>query len=126
VVQGLLLINAYYMTSPGRGACLDALASLFRVFGASNRVTDPADPTDGRSIRATLRHFDFVSTKVQNVLEMAAGQRATSRAGEVGDGNFLMWVVEVRRKDAVFLSEGSLERVFELIDRAALERGLPQ
>jgi len=126
VAKGLLLNNAYYMTFPGRGACPDALASLFRVLGASNSVTDPANPTDGRSIRATLGHFDFVSTKVRNVLEMAAGQRATSRAGAVGDGNFLMWVAEVRRMHAVFPSEGALERGFQLIDGAALERGLPQ
>jgi len=126
VAKGLLRNNAYYMTDRGRDACLDALAALFRIVGASNRVTDPANPTDGRSIRATLGHFAFVSTKVRNVLELAAGERATSRAGGVGDGHFPMWVAEVRRMDSVFPSDGALERGLQLIDGAALGRGLPQ
>ena len=118
--------HAYYKTDCGRDACLDAHAALFRVVGASNRVTDPANPTDGRSIRATLGQFAFVSTKVRNVLELAAGERATSRAGGVGDGHFPMSVAEVRRMDSVFPSDGALERGLQLIDGAALERGLPQ
>jgi len=122
----LLDNSAYCLSGRGREACLDALAALFRAVGAASRVSEPTGLTDGRSIRATLGHFAFVSTKVRNALELAAGQRLSSRSGSVGDGHFPMWVAEVRRMDVSFPTTGKLDNGLELVDGAALERALPQ
>lgn len=117
---------AYYRTARGREACLDALAALFRAVGAATLVSEPTGPTDGRIIRATLGHFAFVSTKIRNVLELAAGTRVSSRAESVGDGHFPMWVAEVRRMDANFPRTEKVDNGLEMVDGAALERSLPQ
>ena len=122
----LLESSAYYMSLRGRSAILDALAALYLAVGASNRITEPKTPTDGRVIRATLGHCAFVSTKVRNVLELAAGQRTSSRTGAIGDGHFPMWVAEVRRMDASFPTTGDVDNGLQLIDGASLERNLPQ
>jgi len=114
------------MSSRGRSAILDALAALFLAVGARSRITEPKTPTDGRTIRATLCHCAFVSTKVRNVLELAAGQRTSSRSGAIGDGHFPMWVAEVRRMDASFPTSGEVDNGLQLIDGGSLERHLPQ
>ncbi|OSX74528.1 hypothetical protein BU14_0285s0016 [Porphyra umbilicalis] len=118
--------SAYYVSVRGREACLDALAALFRAVGAASRITEPTSPTDGRVIRATLGHFAFVTTKIRNVVELAAGTRVSSRDGAVGDGHFPMWVAEVRRMDASFPKSEDVLDGLELVDGAALERSLPQ
>lgn len=118
--------SAYYVSVRGREACLDALAALFRAVGAANRISEPASPTDGRVTRATLGHFAFVTTKIRNVVELAAGTRASSRDGAVGDGHFPMWVAEVRRMDDSFPKSCEALNGLELIDGAVLERSLPQ
>ncbi|OSX75034.1 hypothetical protein BU14_0257s0005 [Porphyra umbilicalis] len=118
--------SAYYVSVRGREACLDALAALFRAVGAASRISEPTSPTDGRVIRATLGHFAFDTTKIRNVVELAAGTRVSSRDGAVGDGHFPMWVAEVRRMDANFPKSGEVLDGLELVDGAALERSLPR
>jgi len=126
VAKGLLLKTGYYTTDRSRYDFLDALSARFRVFGASNCVNQPADPTEGRSIHAALCNIAFVSTKVLIVLELVAGERATSRSGGMGEEQFPLWVGKVRRMDSVLPAEGALERGLELTEGPALERGLRQ
>lgn len=122
----LLESSAYYMSLRGRSDILDALAALYMAVGASNRITEPKTPTDGRVIRATLGHCALVSTKVRNVLELDTGQRTSSCTEAIGDGHIPMWVAEVRRMDASFPTTGDVDNGLQLIDAASLERNLLQ
>jgi len=89
-------------------------------------VNEPAEPTDRRSIHAALYNIAFVSTKVLNVVELVAVERATSCFRGIDDGQFPLWVAKVRRMDSVFPAEGALERGLQLVEGLALERGLRQ
>lgn len=110
-----LLNNMGYLTSVrGFLATLCGAQALLLLLGAVERVEQPTNAGDRKTINCTLGHVALVTAFVRVVLEVGAGSRPARRG--VGEGVHDVWVEELPRVHTELLCDADAHDGLRLVD----------
>eukprot|EP00170_Pyropia_yezoensis_P001626 contig_7047_g1630 len=120
IAQHLLTNMGYLVSVRGFPAILRGTEAFLLLLGAGERVVQPTNAGDRKTINCTMGHVALVCSFVRVVLEVAAGLRPFR--GGVGEGIHDVWVEELPRVDNELPRDAAEHDGLRLVDGADLCR----
>lgn len=114
--QQLLHSMGYLTSVRGLPATLCGVEAFLLLLGAADRVVQPANAGDLKTINCTLGHVSLVTSLVRFIQEVAAGSRPVR--GGVGEGIFDVWVEELPHVHEELPREADEHNGLRLVDGA--------
>lgn len=114
--QQLLYSMGYLTSVRGLPATLCGVEAFLLLLGAADRVVQPANAGDLKTISCTLGHVSLVTSFVRFILEEAAGSRPVR--GGVGEGIYDVGVEELPRVHEELHRDADAHNGLRLVDGA--------